>query len=344
MKNIQSVCICGGGSLGLVCAGVFLSRGIKVSILTGHPDNWNVHIKVYDPKGKEYSGTLSKISSNADDVIPGCDLVFLTLPGFLIEKTLKDIKPYLASDAIVGSVVSSTGFFFFAHEIFEDKQCLFGFQRVPYIARQRKYGEVGDLLGYKPSLNIFIENSPDTEALRLNLEHIFGTPIRQLKNLYEVSLTNSNPILHTGRLYSMWKDYNGELFQNPSLFYADWTDDASELLIHMDEEFQMLLTKLGVENGVILSLLEYYESKDATSLTNKIKSIQAFQSIKSPMKQIGKGWIPDFSSRYFTEDFPFGLRFIKELAEKNGVKTPVINEVYRWGKQKFDNFTDKCNL
>ncbi len=52
------------------------------------------------------------------------------------------------------------------------------------------------------------------------------------------------------------------------------------------------------------------------------------------MKAVSGGWIPDFGSRYFTEDFPFGLRFIKELALKYNVKTLAIDKVYRWGMSK----------
>ena len=41
MRGNKKICICGGGSLGLVCAGVFLSKKFSVSILTEHPDNWH---------------------------------------------------------------------------------------------------------------------------------------------------------------------------------------------------------------------------------------------------------------------------------------------------------------
>ncbi len=334
MKQINTICICGGGSLGLVCSGVFCSKNSNVSLLTGHPDNWKTNIQVIDPKGIVFSGNLKRISKHPKEVVTDADLVFLTVPGFLIEKTLKNIKPYLKPDAIVGSVVSSTGFFFAAHETLGGKHCLFGFQRVPYIARQKKYGEIGELLGYKTELNIAIENCQDTDGLRKELETLFGTPINLLSNFYEASLTNSNPILHTGRLYTMWKDYTGEIIDNPPLFYADWNDEASDCIIRMDTEFQLLLKGLGIREGAIPTLLDYYESSDAASLTNKIRDIQAFKSIASPVTKTEAGWIPDFTSRYFTEDFPFGLRFIKELAEKNHIHTPVIDKVYNWGMSK----------
>jgi hypothetical protein len=51
------------------------------------------------------------------------------------------------------------------------------------------------------------------------------------------------------------------------------------------------------------------------------------------MKEVGGGWIPDFESRYFTEDFPYGLRFIKELAQKHNIDTPTIDKVYNCGMQ-----------
>lgn len=334
MNCIKKICICGGGSLGLVCAGVFLERGRKVNLLTGHPDNWSRNIHVEDNEGRKYTGTLDVITASAEDALREADVVLLTLPGFLIERTLREIKPYLKAETIVGSIVSSTGFFFAAHEILGNNHVLFGFQRVPYIARQKKYGQIGQLLGYKPSLNLCIENAPQPEILKNELENLFDTPIHLLNNFYEASLTNSNPILHTGRLYSLWKDYDGKAYPTPPLFYADWTDEASEYLIRMDAEFQLLLERLEIPHGVIQTLLDYYESNDAASLTKKIRSIEAFKSIASPMVKTDNGWVPDFKSRYFTEDFPFGLRYIKDLAQREQLHTPIIDKIYEWGMSK----------
>lgn len=334
MNQSNSIAICGGGNLGLVCAGIFLSKGYKVNILTGHPQNWSKHIKVYDKKGNEYAGQANIISNNPKEVITDSDIIFLTQPGYIIKETLAGIKPFLKKDAVVGSVVSSTGFFFMAHEVLGNEYTLFGFQRVPFIARQREYGKTGDLLGYKPELYVAVENCTDKEALRQRLEAMFSTPVSLLNNFYEASLTNSNPILHTGRLYAMWKDFDGTPYESQSLFYHDWTDEASEYLIKMDAEFQGLLKCLNIRQGVIPTLLDYYESHDAASLTKKLQSIEAFKTIKSPMKKVAGGWIPDFSSRYFTEDFPYGLKFIFDLVKEHEIPATTINEVYAWGMSK----------
>ncbi len=325
----MKVAICGGGNLGLVCGAVLLSGGHTVSLLTGHPDAWAPAVSVSDPQGKIFGGSFETVSSDPQEVIPGAEMVFICQPGYLIERTLTEISPLLDPGAVVGSVVSSTGFFFFAHKILP-AQPVFGFQRVPFISRTEEYGHKGLLLGYKSVLNVAMENVKNPGELAQTLSGMFLTPVNLLESFYEAALTNSNPILHTARLYSLWA--NGfEPMRECALFYSEWTLDASELLISMDQEFMALLDVLKVRKGAVPSLLEYYESTDAASLTDKIKSIAAFKEIKAPMKLTEKGWVPDFKSRYFTEDFPFGLRFIKELAESNGVDCPTIQRVYRWG-------------
>ncbi|MBO7145764.1 MAG: NAD/NADP octopine/nopaline dehydrogenase family protein [Salinivirgaceae bacterium] len=333
----MKICICGGGALGHVCAGVLISNeDVTLNILTRNPEKWSAIIEVTDSNGKKYNGRINEISDNPETVVKNCDIVFLCLPGYAIENELKCIKPYLSKKTVVGSVVCSTGFFFAAHKIFEAQTKLFGFQRTPFIARVGVYGHSANILGYKSQVYIATENITDSEKFRQLVEKLWITPVGLLNGFYEVSLTNSNPILHTGRLYSLFHNWDGNPFDHNILFYEEWSDDSSETIIKMDEEFFRLLEKLPVEKDSILPLLKYYESSDATSLTKKIKSIPAFQGLLSPMKETDNGFIPDFQNRYFTEDFPFGLRFIKELAEKYEISTPVINEVYEWGMGKIN--------
>ena len=97
----------------------------------------------------------------------------------------------------------------------------------------------------------------------------------------------------------------------------------------------MSLTRLlGISEASVPSLLTYYESTDVSSLTRKIRSINAFHGILAPMRQIPEGYVPDFTSRYFTEDFPFGLRFIRQLLHDHALPCSRVDEVYAWGIQK----------
>ncbi len=330
----MKICICGGGSLGHVCTGVIAShKDVELNVLSGHPENWQRTITVTDINGKQYVANINRISSNPEEVAKGQDIILLCLPGYLIEGMLQKIKPYVGN-AAVGSVVSSTGFFFYAHDTLGDKVRLFGFQRVPFIARVVEYGKTANLLGYKANLSVVLENIEDREVFRDNLERLLVTPVNLLDSFYEVSLSNANPILHTGRLYTMFYGREKEVFDHNILFYKEWTNEASQLIIDMDKEFFQLLDKLNVNS--LPTLLDYYESTDAASLTRKIESIPAFQTILSPMKQVEGGWVADFENRYFSEDFPFGLRRIYDLAIEKGINCPNIEKVYLWGASNIE--------
>lgn len=330
----MNICICGGGNLGHVVLGVLAAQPQnRVSLLTNHPQRWADTVTVTDPNGKQYVGKIVQITNRAEDVIPHSDIVLLCLPGFAIREELEKIRPYLSATTAVGSIVSSTGFFFEAQRLLPKEQPLFGFQRVPFISRTTEYGRSAELKGYKPLLNLAIEQTADKEALCLTIEQLFHTPTQLLQSHYEASLTNSNPLLHPSRLYTLWKDWHeGIVYDKNPYFYADWTLEAAQLYIDMDAEFQTLLRTLPVRSEAIPDVLTYYESHDAASLAHKLRTIPAFQGILSPMKEVEGGFLPDFHSRYFTEDFPFGMRFIIELAQEKGVQIPKIKEVYEWGK------------
>lgn len=332
MNDKLNICICGGGNLGSVCAGVFLHQGHKVNLLTGHPAQWNPEIKVKDVNNNFYEGFMSLISDDASRVIPDSDLVLLCVPGYLIERYLRMIKPYIKVDTIIGSIVASTGFFFLAHNILNIDQPLFGFQRVPFISRYNEYGKTAELLGYKKELLVAIENV-DKDFLNPILCELFMTPIKVVNSYLEVSISNSNPILHTGRLYALWGDTEIYSLENPISFYAEWDDKSSEIVLGMDEEFMEIIKSIGLNHSSIISLKDYYQIQDKESFTEKIRNISAFKNIKAPMVKKEDGWIPDFSSRYFIEDFPYGLKFIKDLAFSNNISVPIINKVYLWGEK-----------
>ncbi len=339
---MKTVCICGGGSLGHVIAGFLSAKGhAQVNVLTSRPAQWQKSIEVFTPEGDKLQGEVANISADPLAVIPQSDVVLLCVPGFLIRRELEKIAPYLQAGTFVGSVFSSTGFFFEALEMLPDTIPLWGFQRVPFIARTKEYGRSADLLGYKDSHKIAVEraSADEKEAFRTWVSVAFERPTRLLNNYYEASLTNSNPLLHTARLYSLFQDYTpATVYPRPILFYEAWSDETSELLVRMDEEFFQLLATLPVEEGYLPPLLEYYESKDAQGLTRKIRSIQSFKGIRTPMKEVAGGWIPDFGSRYFTEDFPYGLRLIRNLARQQGLDLPTIEHVYAWGETMINQY------
>ena len=129
----------------------------------------------------------------------------------------------------------------------------------------------------------------------------------------------------------MFKDYHeGMIYPRNFLFYEEWDDASSEMLIACDRELQELCQVMPMDLSGVESLCDYYESKTVCAMTQKIKGIPAFKGLLSPMKRRAGGWVPDFENRYFATDFPYGLKIVKDLAEEYGVDTPNIDKVWEW--------------
>lgn len=319
--------------MGHVTAGYLAAKeGVAVNILTRRPQAWQNEIKIHTPEGATITARPAKITASANEAVCEADIILLCLPGYAIKSELLSIQPHIKPGAFVGSVFCSTGFFLEATEIFGTTTPLWGFQRVPFIARTKEYGQSANLLGYKPSHNIAVENCSNQEAFRQQIENLFDRPTHLLANHYEATFTNSNPILHPARLYALFKDWDKQKYYNRRpLFYEEWDDSASEYLMAMDKELFTLLGTLPVTPNYLSPILEHYESHDAPSLTHKIKSIESFKGIAAPMTRSEKGWQPDLQSRYFQEDFNYGLRYIYQTAIRQGIHLPTIEKIYNWG-------------
>lgn len=331
----MKICICGGGSIGHVVAGTLASKGYEVNVLTGNPEKWQKEITVFLPNNKSIKGELHKISNDPKTVIKEADYILLCVPGFLIDETLKKIKPYLKPNAIVGSMVSSNGFFWMAKSILSSDNPYFGFQRVPFIARVNEYGHSAYLKGHKQLLKVAINGNVDKETVKNDLHTFFDTPVEVLKTIWPAALTNSNPILHTARLYTLFKDFTENItYPEEPLFYEGWDLESAKLLIACDEEFQKTIKEMPFKVSEIPPLLEYYESHDAHSLTHKLQNIVAFKGIRLKMRKTKNGFVPDWKDRYFSEDIPFGLLIIRAMADFYKITTPNIDRILLWAQDK----------
>ncbi len=334
--EIKNICICGGGGQCHALAPWFSLKGFNVTVLTRRPQKWEHDISLYYLNEAPKKAHIMAITDSPKEAVSDADLVLVTVPGYLNREELLKIKPYLKKDVYVGGVFSSNGFFFDALELLDDTTPIWGFQRVPYIGKVWEYGHSANITGIKTCHHIAMEHASEEQknTLQKCLEHTLGQPVIMHQNYLEVALSNSNPLLHPARLYSLlgkW-DFKSPIKNNP-LFYEEWTDDASEYLIELDNELHNLIQRLPIAKDCLPSILKYYECSNPSALTRKLSSIEAFKGIRSPYIKTEEGWIPDKDSRYFSEDFNYGLNKYRELAHKNGVEVPLMDEIYHWEQE-----------
>lgn len=331
----MKICVIGGGNIGTLCAAELAAGGCEVAMYTSRPEAWSKTISVYDADEKLLLKTDGvKPTDELAEAVSGAAQIWITHPAFLFESLAAQLLPHVRAGQMLLVIPGSGGAEFAFRPLLEKGVILCGLQRVHCIARLKQKGESVYALGRKPSLAL--GSIPAGEAPRCaeEIERLLAIPCEPLPNYLSVTLTPSNPILHTSRLYSMFRDYApGMVWDHNVRFYVEWTDEASEIMLACDAELQALCELLPLDLREVRSLRVHYESETAAQLTAKIQSIRAFRDITSPMKQTAAGWIPDFGSRYFTADFPFGLKIIRDVGALAGLPMPNINRLWSWYEQ-----------
>lgn len=337
MRDINKIkiCICGGGNEAHALASLLgANTDIEVFILTRKPQLWKNYIKAITPDGRGVIGKLCFVSDNPNDVIPRADVIFLSLPSYANLEVLTRISPFVREDTWVGSLPGTGGFDWLCKKILGNKVRIFGLQRVPYISRIIKYGELVSVSGIKKELYVASIPYQEIDCIAQLMEYIFHVKVTKLDNYLAVTLTPSNPILHPARLYGLFHKWTeGVFYDREFLFYEEWDLLSSEVLIGCDEEIQNICSCIPLDLTSVISLKEHYGVRDKYEMTDKLNSIKAFKGIKAATIRTEHGFIPDINSRYFTEDIPYGLVIIRAIAELALCPTPTIDKVLFWSQR-----------
>ena len=334
----MTIAVLGGGHIGMTLAGYLshLGRGDEIRLYTSKPEQFDRNYTVNDiERGISYRTSVDMISGNLGETIKGADMIFVTFPHFMIEHMFIEMRPFVKKGAYVGIIPGSGGCEFYWKKHYDKNYTLFGFQRVPFIARYRTYGKETDLKSWKSSVVVAsIPNANNHLSCSL-IERVCGFTCEKAPNFLAVTLTPSNPVLHTARIYDLFSAHSRDyVFPKRYYFYQEWTDHASEVMIAIDDELHRLFEKLPeIDLSAVKPLTEHYEAGTVKAMTQKITSLPTFQSILAPMTETEHGYRADVGARFFTEDYPYGLCIIKGFCEICGVETPCIDKVLKWYEQ-----------
>ena len=328
----MNITVVGGGNIGTALCAELAHNGHRVSLLTSKPKLFQSELSVvFADENQTVSGITDRISDLPQDVLPTAEMIIVTLPAFLLKSFADTALPYVQSGAILVMMPGYGGVEFIFKDFVQKGVILVGFQRVPAVYRLIEYGKCSRMSGRRPALHFAALPAVKTAKVKATLESVFSMPCIALQNFLCVTLTPSNPILHTTRLYSLFGDMAADatLAQNP-LFYGEWSASASHWLIRCDEELQHLLSRIPLDLHEVISLKRHYESDTEEAMTNKLRSIRSLHDILSPMIEDNGRFRIDWDSRYFQADFPFGLAIIRGIAELFACPTPAIDAVLSW--------------
>lgn len=330
--------IVGGGNMGCVLATKFSQRH-EVTLYTNLLDQVSLYKKdmqVYlEDTDSYYKANIACITTSIKELCEKSEIIFVTFPSFLFKDLCNDMLPYLNSSHHLFFVPGSGGAELFFKDVLKKGTTISGLQRVHSVARIISFGELTKESGIRKELNVAsIPNSYNETAVKV-VEELYGLKTNALDNYLNITLINSNPILHTSRLYSIFKDFEKvKKYAKLPLFYEEWSVESANLLIDMDKELLIMmdcLDKNGLPVKQIKPLLEHYESTNAVELKNKLCSINSLKGLTTPSIKLKDGsYIPDLSSRYFTADYPYGLDILLAFSKFLKVECPNMEMVSNW--------------
>ena len=356
-KEKLQITICGCGNLGHVFTGLLSIReDLRVNVLVSTSEKAqklkqniasNGGIVVKSHQG-EILGCPNLVTSEPAEAIPGSRLVLLCLPSFVEPKVLTKILPFMSEDTFFGSVPAPGGFNWTAQHLLNQahKQAIiFGMVAIPWMCKITEYGKEVRILGQKTLNGQVTIPSQRAEEVSDLLSNLLKMPVLDAQNFLQITLNPGNQLLHPGIMYSMFHDWNGVPLSEVPLFYEDITEDATEILQQMSDELMSL--RWGLEQQIpnlnlfaiaplAISIQQGYGSavRDSSNLRSTISSNLAYAGIRTPMNRVENGYIPNYQSRFFLEDVPYGLVVLKGLAELAGVGTPTIDQVLTWCQEK----------
>lgn len=355
MTETLKICICGAGNASHAFAGILSSKGYHVNVFSNFGDEatrWkqacDKGIKVNFSDGKTVTGMPKKISNNAAEVIPECNLVLIPLPVTSYESVLRDIKDHLSQGCMLGASPSSGAFDLVAVNILQKKLSdvvLFGLRPLPFNTCIKEFGKEVDILGHKQTLSIAAHPTNEANTVAKVFERLLDIRPQTLTHFIICTIGSSNTLIRPMRLYSCFKDHTPDkTYDQCPFFYKDMDEDSVKWIQSVDEEINGLCKKIdGIrpelkvceQVGKLPETLDQVygnQIKDRSSLLSRLRTNTAYQNIKLPMRQTDKGWVPDLNHRYFKEDIP-ALVVVKGIAELLDCKTPNMDRVILWAQK-----------
>lgn len=327
------ITIVGGGNIGTQFAVHCAQAGHRVTVYTSKPEKFHTHLTIVDAQGNcTHAGDIYAATSDPAKAFEDAQVIFVTVPADCMAQYASAIAAHMTPGVKIGLIPGTGGGECVFKPCIKKGATLFGLQRVPAVARLIHYGSCVCSTGYRPVLHAAALPKSQTADCCQLLTDIFQMPCQPLPDYLNLTLTPSNPILHTTRLKTLFADYTpGTVYESIPLFYEHWSNETSQLLFRCDDEVQQLCRALTEFNlSGVRSLKEHYESETPEQMTRKIISIPAFRGLTSPQKAVDGGYIPDLSSRYFTADFSYGLAILVQIARFAGVAAPCMEQTLDW--------------
>jgi len=281
----MKITVVGGGNIGTQFAVHIAEKGHDVTMFTSNPKIFSEHMSIIDRSGKTiHEGNIYMATNDPHRAFNDADVIIITMPPTMMIPLSELIYENTDADTVIGFVPGNGGFELAFRKCIERGNVFFGIDRVPAIARLTERGREVCCSGYKDELYVGAIPAKQTEKCAAFIESIFEIPCVRLPGFMALTLTPSNPILHTARLKTIFCDYRpGVTYDSLPLFYEDWNDASSELLMACDDEIQGICRALpGFGLEYVVSERMFYNAYTVEEMTLAISTEESLLGLTTP--------------------------------------------------------------
>ncbi len=352
-----TVTVCGAGNLGHVFAGLLSARpDVTVNVLVSSPQRATAlqttianhgGIRVCAPNG-DVIGQPALVTADSAAAVADAQLVLICVPTHIQTDILEKVVPHLGPDAIIGAVPAAGGFHWLIQQALtrhRKRATYFGVVAIPWMCKVQTQGQTVKVLGAKQANGQVTLTPGQAGPVCDLLAALSGAPMFDMGNFLQITLNPGNQLLHPGIMYALFRDWHGEPlpWAESPLLYEGLSDEAADILEALSQELQAIKAALEAADPdlsleLVLplqwSIMAGYGDviADTSTLASTIRTNPAYAGIRTPMREVHGGRIPELNSRFFHEDIPFGLVVLRSLAQMAGVATPQLDAVLGWSQ------------
>lgn len=363
MEQIQEqITICSGSNLAhgsIACIGHHC-KNVKINVLTRRPDEFKEEIVaktdrcIWGYKG-DMKGKINKVSNKGGDVIPGSSTIIICSPSHVASDILEEIKDHLDYGVKIGCIYGGGSFDLQAFQVLGSlidnlDITIFGFQFVPFLCKATKYGEEAEIYGPKNYLCVTSYPISKVDSVCNQMALFYATPVVPIPNFLTLTLTPSNQIIHPGRVYGYFHDWDGKSSYDPKKMpklYGDLDDNSAEQIQLLDNEIQDIKRAITEKYPQVdLSLVVPIKERISNNYADSISDFSTLKSVFNtndgyaknvfPMvpSEDGTGVVLNTECRFFTEDIPFGLCVLLNMGDMLDLPMTQTRKIIKW-HQKF---------
>lgn len=346
--NAAHVFVARCGHLGITCDWLATLTGEALRLKAAIGNDGGI-TAINTMTGETWFGRPERISDDPVEILPGAELIIMTMPIFAQEPTLKLMGPYVEDGVCLGAIPGGAAFdalIYATLGMSKAKKCaLFGTRTLPWACRIMEYGKTVSILGTKENDQIVV--NPSTSSFVINqIQRIVDHNHKYVQADNFLFLSFTMP-WHPCFMYGMFSDWDGitpfkeqpEFYSSVSQATVDLISDASDEIIRLRNEIVELFPSINlsdvthVKEWMRSAYAASLESADLNDLRTMIAKNPAYRGLLFPMKAVKGGYVPDYTSRYLTEDIPCVFLVYKGLAEMVGFPIPKIEMIIEWSQR-----------